>query len=139
MALFEAALATVRAMALEYRDLLVRTSGIGHNHGPSESDFDPAVFERLNVLPSLLTAAWSRLDRDHHAAWRAYVDDATLRLRTLAESDDSARKWAIWALERWQQWAAGESVPDAAAEFATTIEVLTDNERTIDALLDAKK
>jgi hypothetical protein len=48
------------------------------------------------------------------------------------------RKWAISVLERWQQWAAGESVPDAAAGFATTIEVLTDNEQTIDALLGAK-
>lgn len=138
MALIEAELAAVTGMALEYRDLLVRTSGIGENHGPSESDFDPAVFQRLDVLPSLLTAAVARLDRDHRAAWRAFVDDATLRLRTLAASDDSARKWAIWALERWQQWAAAAGVPDAA-EFATSIEILTANKRTIDALLHANK
>lgn len=136
---FEAELATVTAMALEYRDLLVRTSGIGHNHGPSEHDFDPSVFERLDALPSLLTAAFARLDRDHRLAWRAYLDDATLRLRTLAASDHGARRWAIAVLEPWQRWVAGEDIPDAAAEFATTLEVLTDNQRAIDALLGADK
>lgn len=135
MASFDLELGAVIAMGLEYRDLLVRTSGIGHNHGPSESDFDPSVFTRIAALPGLLSAAFVRMDSDHHAAWRAWLDDSTRRLHALAESRDPAASMARHVLERWEAWIAGKHVDDAPAWFGTAVELARDNARAIDKLL----
>jgi hypothetical protein len=124
MTSFDAELQAATRMALELWDLRQRTSGIGHNHGPSADDFDPAVFVRLDELPRLLATTLAQLDRDHRAAWCAFLDDAERRLRAVAESQEDDHRLAAYLLERWKSLASGELAAEALDTFAMAAEVL---------------